>query len=222
MDSVAILKRAVKIIEDQLKDITSVSMVCETLDVSNNYLNRVFKKSFGYTALDYIKMRKITEGINSGVARGNIIDIAFEYGFNSHEVFLRNCKRYFNKSPGELVRLKKWSGLKKIDEKSIWFITNSDKIIKKVIILPRLVLKESKRGNVLIRNMNFRGIKSDLIWDENYTFKLIPGGTYYSFIIDRSFDNNNFFEYLKTFQPGDNNIIEYRKGSNSIYYLKKS
>ena len=79
-------------------------------------------------------MRKITEGLKQFSNFNNIIDIAFEYNFNSHEVFIRNCKKYFNSSPGELLKSSKWIGLKRINREIIWFFYNKDLISIKEIL----------------------------------------------------------------------------------------
>ncbi len=210
----------VKIIEENLKDITSVILISDRLGFSKNYLNRIFNNTLGISVLDYIKKRKITDAIhNSANNRGNIIDMAFEYGFNSHEVFIRNCKRYFKRSPSELIKMKTWSGFEKLNSEKLWFISNRDKITMKIVKLPQLVLEESETGNVLIESMNFTGIKSKLKWDSKYNFKLIPKGIYKTFFIENSDEDYSLLEYIKFIYPNRGPIIEFKKNNTSRYYI---
>lgn len=222
MDISTLISNSVKIIEENLKNIVSIVEVSEKLDVSLNYLNRNFKRVVGYTPLDYLKMRKITQGIKQGIkGRGNIIDIAFEYGFNSHEVFIRSCKRYFNRSPREIFKDKDWEGFRKLDDKTLWFYLNRDKIIKKKVKLPKLVLKESEKGDftVYYNNKVFYGIKSQLEWDSLSSYKLIPQGVYISFVIMENILFQEVIAFLKSTYY-DSVVIHIKKRNSSIFYVK--
>lgn len=223
MDTFNLILNSVLYIEDNLKEITSVTEVVKRLNISVNYLNRIYNKFIGYTALDYIKMRKITQGILSGIeGRNNIIDIAFEYGFNSHEVFIRSCKRYFKRTPSELLKLKDWTGCSKINEKNLWFYINKDKIIQKRVKLPPLILKEVKDGEFCIVSANdiFIGRKSELNWSIKHTYKLIPGGVFLSYKVDYKLCiRNDFFSYLSN-KTNQKTIIEYKKKDYSIFYVQ--
>lgn len=224
MDAYNLILKSVLYIEDNLKDITSVSEVVQGLNISVNYLNRIYNRAIGYTTLDYIKMRKITQGILSGSkGRSNIIDIAFEYGFNSHEVFIRSCKRYFKKSPRELLKLRDWRGCNRIDERSLWYMLNKDKIKQKKVKLPSLVLKEAENGDFSIYSSNktFFGQKSELNWNMENTYKLIPGGIFLSYSVNYDISiRNDFRSFLKNKYLSQKNIIEYKKLSNSIFYVQ--
>lgn len=222
MDISNLISLTVNIIEENLKEIISISEVSNKLGVSLNYLNRNFKKIIGYTPLDYLKMRKITQGIKQGIkGRRNIIDIAFEYGFNSHEVLIRSCNRYFNKSPREILKIIDWQGCKRLDDKTLWFYLNSDKIIKKMVKLPKVVLKKSIRDDftVYLNEESFKGEKSDLTWDAKECYKLIPEGVYKSFVISYNISKIDFLVYLKSYYS-NSIIIEVKKSVGAIYYIK--
>ncbi|QEN04341.1 AraC family transcriptional regulator [Thiospirochaeta perfilievii] len=220
MDRLEIINETIKVIEREIKSLTSIEYVSNYLGYSKNYINRIFNSTVGITVLDYIKMRKITEGIREyKKSPGNIVDIAFEYGFNSHEVFIRNCKKYFNKVPGELIVDKNWSGLDVIKSEDLWFSENRADIVKRVVKLPELVLSKSDRGNIYIRELDFRGEQSKLVQDPYYTYKLLPKGVYLSFEVD--LEDSNFIKYLELKYKHSSPIIEVRNKNNIIYYIKK-
>lgn len=220
MDVTVILLESISHIEKELKSISSVNDLATYLGYSQTYINRIFSNIIGYSVLDYIKMRKITEGIHSFKnSNRNIIDIAFEYGFNSHEVFIRNCKRYFKSNPGVLISNKSWKGLPPLQPEQISFLSNKKSITEKLIKLPELILEQSDSGNITVIGSGFRGFQSNLKWDPGLCFKFIPKGIYISFKTDR--DEKMLLNYIEFKYPQCGPIIKVNSGSNSIYYIKK-
>lgn len=217
MDVSDIITTVVERVEEQLKSISSIDSLSSYLGYSKTYLNRLFSKVVGISVLDYIKLRKITEAILGFQShRDNIVDIAFEYGFNSHEVFIRNCKKYFKNSPGVLLHIRDWTGYPALSSEQIWALTNRGEISEKLVKLPDLILKESKTGSVTIIGSGFRGNPSKLEWNPEYTFKLIPKGIYISFRSER--DQKMLIQYIKSKYPYCKTIISV----NSIYYIRHS
>lgn len=220
MDITTLLIETVSKIEEDLKSISSVNSLSIHLGYSKTYINRVFSRVLGYSVLDYIKMRKITEGIHCfKTSNRNIVDIAFEYGFNSHEVFIRNCKRYFRSNPGVIINNKNWKGLPVLTPDQILFLTSDGKITEKLVKLPELILQESKTGNICIMGSGFRGIPSTLKWDPSLTYKFIPKGVYISFRTEK--DEEILVKYIEYKYPHCKTIIQVNSGLNSIYYIKK-
>lgn len=220
MDVTDILLETVSRIEEDLKNISTVDSLSKYLGYSKTYINRIFSKFFGYSVLDYIKMRKITEGIQSfKTSHRNIVDIAFEYGFNSHEVFIRNCKRYFRNSPGTLINNRNWEGLSPPTREQIWFISNRGNISEKLVKLPELILEQSQSGNITIIGSGFRGVQSTLKWDPSLTFKLLPKGVYISF--QTKHDEEMLVKYIEFKYPHCKTIIKVNTGNTPIYYIKK-
>lgn len=208
-------------IEKNLKELLDIDGVSRAFSTSSTYLNRAYKKCLGYSAIDYLKMRKITQGIKRGVeGRGNLVDIAFEYNFNSHEVFLRNCKRYFNRTPRELIKLEDWKGCSPLSHRAVWFLTNLKYIEVTRVRLPKLELVASGRGEfrVFFRSSVFRGRKASLEWDASRIYKLIPPGIYDLYSISRDREYSSLGEYLLESNLGDSPIIEYRKEEMVLFY----
>lgn len=87
-------------IEVHIKEDLTVERLAQICYYSANHFNRIFQSIVGIPVLDYIKKRKLSlaaaEIINT---EQNILDIALNYGFNSHETFSRAFKRIFDITP---------------------------------------------------------------------------------------------------------------------------
>jgi AraC family transcriptional regulator len=92
--------RAVDYMERHLKDPISVSDVASVAAYSPFHFVRLFKALTGDTPGNYLRRRRLTEAakeLASGKAR--IIEIAFEYRFQSQEAFTRAFKESFGINP---------------------------------------------------------------------------------------------------------------------------
>lgn len=87
--------------EIRLKDIARATCYSE------EYISRFFKKMTGENLFDYIRNKRLLEAAeNLRQEGGKIINVAFEYGFNSHEGFTRAFSSYFGISPSRFRQLK--------------------------------------------------------------------------------------------------------------------
>ena len=94
MDHQTHIQHALDWIEDNLQyDICPADMA-RAAGYSEYHFLRLFKKTVGLTPADYIRKRRITEIVRRmAKEKRPISDIAFEYGFNSKENFIRAFKR---------------------------------------------------------------------------------------------------------------------------------
>jgi AraC family transcriptional regulator len=83
------IMRAIKYIEENIKNEISLSNCARVSGYSNYHFIRVFKEATGLTPADYIRKRRLTEIIKHIRPDIPISQIAFEYGFNSKENFTR-------------------------------------------------------------------------------------------------------------------------------------
>ena len=96
------IERAINFIEDNLCNEITLSSVASAAGYSEYHFIRVFRKVTGLTPADYIRKRRISE-ICRRMEKENhpISDIAFEYGFNSKENFIRAFKTEHHILPTE-------------------------------------------------------------------------------------------------------------------------
>jgi AraC family transcriptional regulator len=94
--------RSIRYIEDNLGEDIRVSDVARESGYSLFHFIRLFSAITGFTPKDYILRRKLTEAakrIESTDRR--IIDIAFEFEFQTHESFTRAFRRCFGENPAD-------------------------------------------------------------------------------------------------------------------------
>ena len=96
------IARAVAYIEQNLTGDIDLAACARAAGYSKYYFLRVFREATGMTPADYIRKRRLSE-----IARricesdGPIADIAFAYGFNSKENFIRAFKNEHHILPSE-------------------------------------------------------------------------------------------------------------------------
>ena len=100
MDHQANIQRALNLIEANLKHDFHPADLARAVGYSPYHFLRLFKKTVGLTPADYIRKRRLTEIVRH-MARETrpISDIAFEYGFNSKENFIRAFKQATGTTP---------------------------------------------------------------------------------------------------------------------------
>ncbi len=105
MTNTTLVQRAIEYIENHLKESLNISDVAEHIGFSKYHFTRIFKDQTGYKPSAYVKGRKVTEAIHYYLKEEcRIIDAAFEYGFNSPEVFTRACLSAFSMSPSQIKK----------------------------------------------------------------------------------------------------------------------
>jgi len=102
MDYKEHIARAVEYIEQNLTNDIDLAACAKACGYSKYYFLRVFKEVTGMTPADYIRKRRLSE-IAKRICRGDeyISDIAFAYGFNSKENFIRAFKEEHHILPTE-------------------------------------------------------------------------------------------------------------------------
>ncbi|OJU09450.1 MAG: DNA-binding protein [Clostridiales bacterium 43-6] len=93
---------AIEYIEENLKNDINIADCANIGGYSLYHFLRVFKDATGFTPADYIRKRRLSE-ISKEIIKGNeyISEVAFSYGFNSKENFLRAFKSEHHILPSE-------------------------------------------------------------------------------------------------------------------------
>ena len=102
MDNRQCRERALASIEENLKNDISIEDVAGAAGYSKYHFIGVFRDALHLTPADYIRKRRISEIVRRmEYEKRPISDIAFEYGFNSRENFVRAFKREHRILPTE-------------------------------------------------------------------------------------------------------------------------
>ena len=102
MDHQKHIQDALNWIEENLQHDIRPSDMARVAGYSEYHFLRLFKETVGLTPADYIRKRRISEIVRRMATEPRpISDIAFEYGFNSKENFIRAFKREHSILPTE-------------------------------------------------------------------------------------------------------------------------
>lgn len=113
-----IIRELIKFIEDNLDKDLSQSVLADRSGYSKFHLHRAFKSEVGMSTSEYVRHRRIaTSSALLLYTDIPIIDIAFEFQFNSQEAFSRSFKDVYNLSPGKYRKLMSKTIIKQEDLK---------------------------------------------------------------------------------------------------------
>lgn len=102
MEFIERMNSALRYIEDHLTEEIDQARLAHLAGTSLFQFQRVFGFVTGISMAEYIRRRKFTlAGIEIQTTQRRILDIAFDYGYESHESFTRAFKKIHNISPSE-------------------------------------------------------------------------------------------------------------------------
>ncbi|WP_175418850.1 AraC family transcriptional regulator [Aureibaculum algae] len=100
------IEKAVDFIEENLKEKLTIEMIAEKAFFSKYHFIRVFTAMTGETVGSYLRRRRISKSSKQLISSDHsIIDIAFDYQFESQEAYTRSFKKIYNTSPGKYRKL---------------------------------------------------------------------------------------------------------------------
>lgn len=103
MENRDLIKNAVKYINDLSSDATTLNDVAKNAGFSTDYFNRIFRNHTGFNVMEYVKFRKLNRAarmLRSSPKR-DILSIALDCGYESHEGFSRAFKEQYGRTPSE-------------------------------------------------------------------------------------------------------------------------
>ncbi len=119
----AVLK-GLQYIEANLCKAIGVSDVADAAAYSQFYFAREFSRLTHISVYDYILRRKLSESYRELLqTRSKIVDLAFQYGFQSHEVFTRAFRKLFGETPSEVKICKPLLMFDPIDDEYLSFLS---------------------------------------------------------------------------------------------------
>jgi len=123
-------------IENDIKNNINASVLSKKYGFSEGHLRRLFSFTFKQSVASYIRSRRLAASLNDLLeTNNNIIEIAFEYGFEYEQSYIRAFKREFGITPGDL---RKTGQIIKI--KPPLHIFNENKLGAGVIFGPDIVI----------------------------------------------------------------------------------
>jgi len=104
-DKIKAVQRMQDYIDEHIKDPISLRMLAEAARYSPWHCSRIFKELTGKTPFEYIRELRLSQA--AAKLRDNnvkIIDVAFDFVFDSHEGFTRAFSRQFGMTPKEYCK----------------------------------------------------------------------------------------------------------------------
>lgn len=102
MSYIDTLQKSIDFIEENLKEELTLEEISEHSYFSVPHFYRIFQIFTGYSIMDYVRKRRLSQAALELVnSKRRVIDISFEYNFESQEAFIRSFKRVFGITPGE-------------------------------------------------------------------------------------------------------------------------
>ena len=92
-------------IEKNLKQKISVEEIANHVSYSKFYFSRIFKQEMNISVMEYVKERKIIHASELILQGNKILDVAIEYGWDSHSGFVKAFKSYYGFSPSLLYAM---------------------------------------------------------------------------------------------------------------------
>ncbi len=88
MDYIKIIQNSIDYIEENLKEALTVDKIAEVTGFSSYHYYRLFNAYVGMPVMQYVRRRRMLHGINELFNNEKrIIDVALDYGFNTHSGF---------------------------------------------------------------------------------------------------------------------------------------
>ncbi|MEQ1770518.1 MAG: AraC family transcriptional regulator [Devosia sp.] len=104
------------LLESRFGETLSLDEMAEHAGVSRSHLSRIFPIATGYSISAYVRGRRLTEAAKA-LADGapDILGVALDVGYGSHEAFTRAFRDQFDLTPDELRRTRSLSNLQLVE-----------------------------------------------------------------------------------------------------------
>jgi AraC family transcriptional regulator len=99
MDYLDEIQRTINYIEAHIKEDISAGNLAALIGFSEKHFYRLFKAYTGMSVMDYVRRRKMIRAIAQLRGGDRILDVALDYGFESHGGFAKAFKKQFGSSP---------------------------------------------------------------------------------------------------------------------------
>lgn len=107
MNHIDRINQVIEYIELHLDENIDLSSLAAKSALSKYHFHRVFKALLGEQPLKYVERRRMTRSAHALLnSNKKVIDIAFDFGFGSHESFTRTFKKWFLLTPSQFRKAK--------------------------------------------------------------------------------------------------------------------
>ena len=94
-----IIQKVLHYIDENLNSELNAEILAEVADFSTYHFCRVFQWNVGYSVMEYVRLRRLAFAVSEFSSGRKLIDIAMDYGFETHSGFSKAFKRHYGVSP---------------------------------------------------------------------------------------------------------------------------
>ncbi len=98
------ISECIEFIEENIKSDLTPEVIANKCGYSVFHFSRIFNINKGITLMEYVKKRRLSLAAIDLFKGGRIIDIALDYGFETHNGFSKAFKKEFGFSPKQYVK----------------------------------------------------------------------------------------------------------------------
>lgn len=89
----------IQYIEDNITEKLTVECISKKMGYSTYHFSRIFKEQMSVSLMEYVKDRKLFRAIEDIMLGKRILDVAVEYGYETHSGFTKAFRRKYGFSP---------------------------------------------------------------------------------------------------------------------------
>lgn len=160
---------SINIIEENLRIDYPIKNIIEKVNIEKSQFAEIFKFYSGYTISQYRRKRVLSEASKQIIKGKKLIDVAFEFGYESSRAFSRAFKREFNISPNNLK--KECIEIKLLPKLSEKIINEKSELIEDISFSgSKVFIRQVKESLESLTDKDF--IKEYSIDNTTHTYKL--------------------------------------------------
>lgn len=147
------IQEAIDYIESNLEENIKLEEIAKVAGYSIPHFYRVFRPLVGCSVKEYVRKRRLSNAMyDLATSKRSVAEIAFEYGYESHEAFTRTFKLAYGESPSSFRKVKAEPCL----FERINLILNNNKN-GVVILKPEIICKDERLLLGISRKINQGG-----------------------------------------------------------------
>ncbi|NOW90374.1 helix-turn-helix domain-containing protein [Clostridium beijerinckii] len=85
----------IQYIEDNITEKLTVECISKKMGYSTYHFSRIFKEQMSVSLMEYVKDRKLFRAIEDIMLGKRILDVAVEYGYETHSGFTKAFRRKY-------------------------------------------------------------------------------------------------------------------------------
>ena len=99
MDTIERMQEVLRAIDDRLTEGLNAETLARIAGFSTYHFCRMFQWHVGYSVMEYVRLRRLAFAASELSSGRKLIDIAMEFGFETHSGFSKAFKRHYGVSP---------------------------------------------------------------------------------------------------------------------------